>query len=68
MYHDTKTVDKQAILDYIDTLGPDIDKTEIRTQLKPMIDTLINSYCSKTKHTTSEEFIFRRWFYGCRHS
>ena len=57
MYHDTKSVDKQAILDYIDTLGPDIDKTEIRTQLKPMIETLINSYCSKTKHTTSEEFI-----------
>lgn len=57
MYHDTKSVDKQAILDYIDTLGPDIDKNEIRTQLKPMIDTLINSYCSKTKHTTSEEFI-----------
>ena len=76
MYHDTKSVDKQAILDYIDTLGPDIDKAEIRTQLKPMIDTLINSYCSKTKHTTSEEFIsyevlpnhLRRRFYGCRHS
>lgn len=57
MYHDTNTVDKQAILNYIETLGAEIDKNEIRAQLKPMIDTLINTYCLRTKHSYSEEFI-----------
>ena len=57
MYFDTKTVDKQAILNYIDSLPSSIDKTEIKTQLKPMVDTLINSFCVRSPMTHSEEFV-----------
>lgn len=58
MYHDTKTVDKASILAYIDSISnPDVDKSVIKEQLKPMTEALINSYCAKNTHTTSEEFI-----------
>ena len=58
MYHDTGTVDKQAIVDYISSISnPDVDKSVILEQYKPMIETLVNTYLSKARHTHSEEFI-----------
>lgn len=58
MYHDTGTVDKSALLNYIDSISdPDVDKAEILAQYKPMIECLINQYLSKHKATDAELFI-----------
>jgi hypothetical protein len=58
MYFDTKTVDKQALLDYIDSItNPEVDKSIIKAQLKPMIDTLINNFLANIKPTHAELFV-----------
>jgi len=58
MYHDTKSVDKQAILDYINSISnPDVDKSVILDQYKLMIENLVNTYLMHARHTHSEEFI-----------
>jgi hypothetical protein len=58
MYFDSKSVDKQALLDYIASItDPEIDKLEIQTQMKPMIECLINSFLANTPATDSELFI-----------
>ncbi len=57
MYFDNKIVDKQSILDYINTLPETIDKPLIISQLKPMVEVLINNFLAKVHATHSEIFI-----------
>lgn len=58
MYSDTKSVDKPALLDYISSISdPEVDKSLILSQMKPMIDTLINSFLSSNLGTHAELFI-----------
>lgn len=61
MYTDTKSVDKIAISNYIDTLigKPDVDTRVIREQHKPMIEALINQYLARNVPTHREEFIWQ---------
>lgn len=58
MYFNTKSVDKAALLTYIDSItNPDVDKPVIREQMKPMIETLINSFLSTHLGTHAEMFV-----------
>ena len=58
MYHETKTVDKKALLDYINSIkNPEVDKTTILNQMKPMAETLINDFVAVTPATHAEEFV-----------
>ena len=57
MYFDTKSVDKQAILSYINSItNPDVDKSILRAQIKPMIETLINQFLKLNVGTHAEYF------------
>ena len=61
MYFDTKSVDKAAILEYIDSItNPEVDKQTIREQIKPMIDTLINRFLAQNLGTHAEMFVYTR--------
>lgn len=58
MYHDTGTVDRAALLAYISSISiPEVDKSIITHQMKPMIETLINQFLSKSSATHAEEFV-----------
>lgn len=58
MYFDNKSVDTQAIDAYIASIkNPDIDKAVISSQYPVMVNTLVNSFLSKTKGTHSEWFV-----------
>jgi len=59
MYFDTATVDKPAIQNYISALVPDIDKSIITAQLKPMSECLINQFIAPNRSilTEAEKFI-----------
>lgn len=58
MYFDSKSVDKPALLNYINSISnPDVDKSIIIKQMKPMIECLINSFLSKQRPTHAEHSI-----------
>ena len=58
MYFHTKSVDKAAIFAYVDSISnPDVDKSIIRDQLKPMAEVLINQFLSKNVGTHAEMFV-----------
>jgi len=58
MYHDTKSVDKQALLSYINSVSnPEVDKSIITHQMKPMIEVLVNDFLSITPATHAEEYV-----------
>ena len=58
MYFNTKSVDKVAILEYIDSItNLEVDKQVIREQIKPMIDTLINRFLAQNLGTHAEMFV-----------
>ena len=58
MYHNTGTVDRTALQAYITSLkNPEVDKSIITYQMKPMIEVLINQFLSKSSATHAEEFV-----------
>lgn len=61
MYLDTKTIDKQQLIDYINNINnPEVDKTTILEQYEIMINTLINNFLLENLGTYSEEFIWQQ--------
>ena len=59
MYFDSATVDREAIKNYISTLGPGINQSTIISQVKPMTECLINKFLAPNRSilTFAEKFI-----------
>jgi hypothetical protein len=59
MFYDTGKIDYTIIEKYIDSIpNLEIDKSTILEQYKPMVDTLLTNFLTKTKLAISEEFIY----------
>lgn len=60
MYADDRKIDKQLLINYIDSIKnkEDVDTAVILDQYKPMIETLVNNYLIDNMPESNEEFLW----------